>query len=191
MGATCIDLQHDCCDVTSISVRNTHKCVVKKNEHVCGRLETCVWCVQVCVSEFARLQSSNPSQNRITGGGEWPGSIFHETSPPYRISITSDDLFSFLLPLIQFHLLCLLLLFGTSISAPPLSLCLLWSFLSLSSVSSAVPLCPCPSPTLIFLCHAGEWYIVVSLVALTLSQLDQTTWTTHILSSFMSLPWIN
>ncbi len=57
------------------------------------------------------------------------------------------------------------------------------------------PLCcpsfSCPSPTLLFLCLAGEWYIVVSLVALTLSQLDQTTWTTHILSSFMSLPWIN
>lgn len=155
----------------------------------------CLVCV--CVSEFARLRSSNPSQNRITGGGEWPGSIFHETSPPYRISITSDDLLSFLLPLIQFHLLLSFFFYSSSLAPVPLHLlflCLssfLRSFLSFSRVSSAVPLSPRPSPTLVSLCHAGEWYIVVSLVALTLSQLDQTTWTTHILPSFMSLPRIN
>lgn len=34
LEATCIDLQCDCCDVTSISVRNTHECVVKKNKRV-------------------------------------------------------------------------------------------------------------------------------------------------------------
>jgi len=73
------------------------------------------------VCELARLQSSNPSQNRIAGGGEWPGSMFHETSPPYRISITSDDLLFFFLLLFLFHLLFFsLLLFGPSTSAPPL-----------------------------------------------------------------------
>lgn len=89
---------------------------------VCVSVSVCV-----CMREFARLQSSNLSQNRITGGGEWPGSIFHETSPPYRISITSDDLLSFLLLLLLFHLLLLLLLLlGTSTSAPPPSLSLLF-----------------------------------------------------------------
>lgn len=75
----------------------THKYEVKKNEHVCGRPETCVWFVCVRERAFVRLQSSNWSQNRITGGGEWPCSIFHENSPPYRVCITSDDLLFFFL----------------------------------------------------------------------------------------------
>lgn len=69
----------------------------------------------VCVS-FVRLDYTNPSQNRLTGGGgEWPESIFHETSPPHRIPVTSDDLLSFLLLLLPSHLfLLILLLIGTS-----------------------------------------------------------------------------
>lgn len=162
LGATCIDLQCNCCDVTSISVRNAHKCVVKKNEHVCGRLETCVLCVCVCVCELARLQSSNPSQNRIAGGGEWPSSMFHETSPPYRISITSDDLLFFFppptlpvpppppfTPPFWPQYLC------TSSSLYPSSF--LRRLLSLSSVSSIVPLSS-PSPTLLFL--LPHWGVV-------------------------------
>ena len=117
---------------------------------------------------FARLESSNWSQNRITGGGgEWPDSIFHETSPPHRISITSDDLHFFPLPLVLFHLRLLFLLLLLFLSTS--------SFLR-SFVSSSNDRLPHSSS----FDHAEEWYIVVSLVALTLSQLDQTTWTTHI-----------
>lgn len=62
-------------------------------------------------------------------------------------------------------------------------------------LSSGVSFPPRLSPLLtlcllVSLLHWGEC-TVASLVALTLSQLDQTTWTTHILSSFMSLLWIN
>ncbi|KAM7396469.1 hypothetical protein PAMP_019505 [Pampus punctatissimus] len=98
-------------------------------------------------------------------------------------SISSSFYSSFLAP-VPLHLL-----FSLSLLFPQE-----FPLLSLSSVSLIVPLFSpslLASPTLLFLCHTGEWYSVVSLVALTPSQLDQTTWTTHILSSFMSLPWIN
>lgn len=101
MGATYIDLQRDCCDVTSISVRNCSQVCSRRRMSMCVGDWRHVFGVCECACELARLRSSNSSQNRITGGGgggEWPGSIFHETSPPYRISITSDDLLSFLLP---------------------------------------------------------------------------------------------
>lgn len=140
----------------------------------------------VCVSVFARLRSSNPSQNRIGGGGGWPSSIFDETSPPYRISITSDDLFSFLLPLFR----STSFVFYSS-SLAPVPLHLLFPFVPplSSGVSFLVcllccPSSPCPSATIFSSCHTREWYSVASLVALTSSQLDPTTWTAHILSSF-------
>lgn len=51
----------------------------------------------MCASVW--LQSSNSGQLQIAGGGEWPDSSLRETGPPYRISITSDDLFLTRLPL--------------------------------------------------------------------------------------------
>lgn len=145
--------------------KRTRKRAIKRSEHVCA---------------FAWLQSSNSGQLQIAGGGEWPDSSLRETGPPYRISITSDDLFFTSLPLA-----CLR---GTA--PPPLHVLLSYlSFVLKSSpliclLSLPLPLPHTPPPLL------REVHCAIPC-SQTLSQLDPTTWTTSILSSFTSLPQNN
>lgn len=118
--------------------KRTRKRAIKKSEHVCA---------------FVWLQSSNSGQLQIAGGGEWPDSSLRETGPPYRISITSDDLFFTRLP---------------SPCLPAPSLHVLLSYLSVLLMSSplicllslALPLPHTPPP----LPCSGR-YTVLSLVA--------------------------
>jgi len=68
-----------------------------KESHVWSK-EECVWVRECGLVTQARTETQE----------ERPGSIFHETGPPYRITITSNDLLFCLLPPFLLHLLLLL-----------------------------------------------------------------------------------
>lgn len=142
-------------------------------------------CLCVCMRDLARLECRpEPEQNQEE---EESGLAPSFMKPAHRTESPSPQMTCFYSLLLFILLLFFSFLFLLLTSAPPLSVSVVFLLISYLFVSSDVPL-------LLFLlhqCHAYERYGVVSLVVLTLSQLDQTTWTTHILSSFMSLPWIN
>lgn len=101
-----------------------------------------VFRVCVFVFVFARRQLSNPSQNRIRGGGEWPSSIFDEPNSPnfyhlrwpllFLLTLYFSHLLSFLPPSLWQQCNC------TS------SLCFSLSFFFVSEVFSLHPYCVFP-----------------------------------------------
>lgn len=124
LGVAFIDLQLDCGDVNCYFCTKTHKCVAKKNEHtICVGASGHVF---VCMRDLARLECRPEPEQESGGGGEWPGAIFYETSPPYRISITSNDLLLFP-PSLPLHPTSFIL-FPLLTSAPPLSVSAVFLF---------------------------------------------------------------
>lgn len=122
LGATCIDLKCNLCDVTFISLLK-HEHVAKKSKCVCvgygGRVQ--------CVCE-AGVQEPKDRRNWRRRAAR----IFNETSPPHTLSITSDNLFFFLILMFFPYIcrICFFLLFV--LSKYPSHLSTLLSLLSLS-----------------------------------------------------------
>lgn len=123
--------------------------------------------VRVCVgygrrlfSVFVRLESKN-QKTRGIGEGEQQGFVFNETSPPHTLSITSDNLFFFLV-LMFFPYVCRICFFSVFVLSK-------YSFPSVNPVVSLV---------FIFLRHTwssapGESSIYIYIS----SWLDPTAWT--------------
>lgn len=76
-------LPHDCCDVMSISVRKTHKCVIKMNEHVCVEpgdvLGVCVSLQGFAQETRARRESQEEEESGPTPSFMKPA---HHTESP-------------------------------------------------------------------------------------------------------------